>query len=233
MRYILLCLLVLAGSVWGNPVKDPVVYKHVPYWYTVQTPKEISCVYTPGANMGMCGVPNYPDEVTVSVTRRSDYTEERAYRVATYIQYVCIDGVCSDAYGAIGGVLEGEVGITYWELPRGYYVTTEQGQYKAYKHGNGPLAQRFPIRDVLLNGESIDGFYVSVEQTQNLYNVHCNVQTQRCEYLGRELTLLELAQLVPFVKTDMCDAYLCYINSNKAMVAGINPDRKDIYVGLR
>ncbi|MFO5736217.1 hypothetical protein, partial [Klebsiella pneumoniae] len=82
------------------------------------------------------------------------------------------------------------------------------------------------------NERDIDGEYLSLKNTKGIYNVMCSPLTQMCKYLGKEYTLLELNQLIPFVKTTICDEYLCYIDNSKGKVAGINPKRKDIYEGL-
>ncbi|BEG72468.1 hypothetical protein RVBP21_0960 [Pseudomonas phage BRkr] len=235
-KIIALFLMSFACIVFGQEVKDPLIYAQTPLFFSTFTPKVAPCFFNNDSRHGVCGWKTWPDEITVAVTRRSKPTEVYSYVTNGNVEVVCIDEYCRDAYGQLVGVVRGHSGTTYWELPRGYYLTMVNNSFTAIKFGNGSLKHEFPIRDLLpskYNDKKADGETLDLRFTEALYNVYCNVEMERCNYLGKEWTLLELAQLVPFVKTATCDEYLCYIDNRKSQVAGINPARRDIYDGIK
>lgn len=239
MRFIevaVIALLVIAFPALAQDSKEPLVYAQTPLFYSTFTPQVAPCFFDNNSRHGTCGWKTWPEEITVAVTKRSKPDEAYSYPINGNVEAVCINEYCHDTYGQLVGIVRGHVGTTYWGLPRGYYLTMVENTFTAIKHGNGSLKHEFPIRDLMYsqyNDKKADGETLDLRFTETLYNVYCNVEMERCSYLGKEWTLLELAQLIPFVKTATCDDYLCYIDNRKSQVAGINPARRDIYDGIK
>ncbi|MFO6285244.1 hypothetical protein ACLBVW_37425, partial [Pseudomonas aeruginosa] len=71
------------------------------------------------------------------------------------------------------------------------------------------------------------GLLFSLRNSKGISHVMCSPLTQLCKFLGKEYTLLVLNQLIPFVKTTICDEYLCYIYKSNDKDGDINPKGKD------
>lgn len=232
MRVLLLSLLLWPLVCFS---KDPLAYYGVPLFYSHHTPKIAPCAFDNESKLGSCGWTSYPIQIQVTLARSTQPELQQKEMIDTYREVVCIDESCyTSKYNDPAGFIKGFKGTSYWSVPVGYYLAVLNNEVKAVKYGNGPYVNQFPIRDVLVPfGESVDGEHYNLKQTEGTYNVQCNVETEHCNYLGMDVTLLKLALLVPFAKTTDCDELLCYTNSTKQWVAGINPNkREDIFRGM-
>lgn len=234
VRFLLLMLLSISTA-FASPGKEPLMYAQTPLFYSTFTPKVAPCFFDSVSRQGACGWETWPEEIPVSVTRRGT-DDIHDFMIRGNVQVVCIEERCVDVYGQLRGLVYGHSGITYWDIPRGYYLSMIDRKFTAIKFGNGSLKETFPIRDIAVspyNDKKVDGDVLDEQLTQNLYNVYCNEDVARCSYLGIELTLFELTQIVPFVKTETCDEYLCYIDNKKSQVAGVNPKQVILYDGIK
>jgi hypothetical protein len=226
-RILCVLLLLFCSPVWAQSEKEPLVYASVPLPYSKFTPKVAPCSYEKESTMGVCGWTTYPEQTMVSVTVRSNTQWRNVYQIDMYQEVVCNNGVCTDAFQQPQGSLPTLVGISYWQIPIGYYLTESPNGFIAVKHGNGPLAKHYPIRDVYVKDtKRLDGEHVPLEKTAHLYQVACQEQSGQCLYLGRVLPVTELANWIPNVLTETCDQYLCYLNSDRQQVVGLNPKRE-------
>ncbi|MBW6071845.1 hypothetical protein [Pseudomonas aeruginosa] len=214
---------------------EPLAFYGVPLFYSNHTPRIAPCNFDQQSGFGSCGWNSYPEYSVIPLVKPSDPTKQILVNYSMYQEVICNDEQCfTSDYHEPYGLLSGFKGTTYWSVPTGYYLLNGPNGVHGVKFGNGPLKDNYPIRDIYMinNDRDIDGEYLSLKNTKGVYNVACNKLTRMCRYLGKEYTLLELNQIVPFVKTAICDEFLCYIDGNKERVAGINPKRKDIYEGL-
>lgn len=237
IRVILTFILIGIGSYTkANDRYEPLAYYGVPLFYSSHTPKIAPCNFDKQSKFGSCGWTSYPEYSVISVVKPSNPTKQIPINYSMYQEVICKDELCfTSDYHEPYGSLSGFKGTTYWSVPTGYYLLNGPTGVHGVKFGNGPLKDSYPIRDIYMinNDRDIDGKYITLRNTRNVYNVVCNTLTKMCKYLGKEYTLLELNQIVPFVKTTTCDEILCYINNDKNKVAGINPKRKDIYKGIK
>ncbi|BBI55708.1 hypothetical protein [Pseudomonas phage U1B] len=214
---------------------EPLAFYGVPLFYSNHTPRIAPCNFNKQSKLGSCGWTSYPENSIILVVHPSDPTKQLPVEYSMYQEVICENDQCyTSDYHEPYGYLLGFKGTTYWSVPTGYYLLNGPNGVHGVKFGNGPLKDTYPIRDVYMvnNDRVIDGEYLTLQNTRGFYNVVCSQLTQMCKYFGKEYTLLELNQIIPFVKTTTCDEFLCYINNDKGKVAGINPKRKDIYEGL-
>jgi len=200
---------------------EPLRYVGVPVFYSKFVPKLAHCTYNEKVQYGFCGWANYPEEGEVGVTTTSgDVTE--AFNVRLYDEVVCIGTICQTNYGESRGYTESNE-VSYWYIPKGFYLATLSGETTAVKYGNGPRASSYPIRGVKILPEYNDvpdGEYIPEEQAEGVYYVHCNPALD-CEYMGRVMPFTELKRYISTVMTVNCDKFFCY--NPEQQIVGINP----------
>lgn len=211
----LCCLVILAANAKAEPMR----YLGVPVFYSKFVPKIAPCTINIPANYAFCGWANYPEEGEVGVTTASGKKE--GWNIRLYDEVVCISGMCDTNYGeGRGSVLE--PGVTYWYIPKGFYLTTLAGKTTAVKYGNGPEAKTFPIRDVVElpaeYNDQPDGTFEPVRE--GTYHVTCN-PAKECNYLGRVFNYADLKQYIPPVLSTYCDLLFCY--NPQQQIVGTNP----------
>lgn len=203
---------------------EPLRYVGVPVFYSKYLPKVAPCTYDDKSRYGFCGWANYPEEGEVGVTTMSGGVKE-SFITRLYDEVVCVGQICTSNYGEGRGSTESNE-VTYWYIPKGFYLTTLSGVITAVKFGNGPRASSYPIRDVKILPEYNDvpdGEYIPESHESDVYNVHCN-PAMECEYLGRPMSFTDLKRYIPPVMTTNCGEAFCY-NADGAVV-GINKKAK-------
>lgn len=201
---------------------EPLRYVGVPVFYSKFLPKLAPCVYTEEARYGFCGWRNYPEDGQLGVTSVEDQPSKAAYTYKLYDEVVCINGVCKTNYGEPRGAIELQK-TTYWYIPLGFYLTEFNGAIRAIKYGNGPLADKYPIRAVKLlpeYDELPDGVYVPMEEDWDVYDVWCNAADE-CSYMGRVMLFDKLRNWIPKRLSYNCDGRFCYHENGR--VVGIDP----------
>lgn len=196
---------------------DPVNYYSVPVYYSKFVPKLATCTVDIPARYGFCGWANYPEEGEIGVTQNG---KTEGWFVRLYDEVVCIGGHCETNYSEYRGEIS-DPGVTYWYVPKGFYLAEIAGKTTAIKYGNGPRASVFPIRNVQILPEYVDypdGQYIPVEKDSG-YQVFCN-PAKECSYLGRVFNYADLKQYIPPVLTTRCDPLFCYTDDR---IVGLNP----------
>lgn len=208
--------------VCGMAVAEPMQYFGTPIYYSKFTPNEFECVYTPEASFGFCGNARYYEEATVGYTQRNDSNKGEGVPVRLFTEVVCLDTICATNYGEPYGSSV-ETGVTYWYVPVGFYMDASGPRTKVYKHGTGPRADYFLMKNVKLLPGSQDKPVGRVEQNKDTverYDVYCN-PADECSYMGRVMLASQLHEYIPKVLTHNCSGMFCY-NSDKT-IAGLNP----------
>lgn len=218
-RYIALFLVICGMSWWMHVQAEPVRYYTTPVFYGKFTPKLAHCTVDAPARYGFCGWPLYAEEGEVGVTGPDGKPEGVFTRL--YDEVVCLDDICETNYSEPRGSIDSK-GVTYWYVPKGFYLATLSGKVTAIKYGNGPLARNYPIRDVVLPAGTTDwpdGEFIPVEDDQT-YRVWCN-EALECSYMSRVMEYSELKQYIPPVLTTRCDSLFCY--DDRTRIVGTNP----------
>lgn len=205
---------------------EPLRYVGVPVFYSKYLPKVAPCTYDDKSRYGFCGWANYPEEGEVGVTTQSgDVTE--AFFVRLYDEVVCIGQICQTNYGQARGYTDEPLDtVSYWYVPKGFYLAPIAGVITAVKFGNGPRALSYPIRGVKILPEyddRPDGEYIPEEKESDVYNVYCNPALD-CEYMGRVFTFEQLRKYIPAIMTTDCGKLFCH--NKEGDVVGINPKEK-------
>lgn len=197
---------------------DPVRYYTTPVFYGKFVPKVAPCTVNIPTRYGFCGWANYPEEGEVGTIH--DGIKAGVF-LRLYDEVVCIDDICETNYDEPRGSIDSK-GVTYWYIPKGFYLATIAGKATAVKYGNGPLKRNYPIRDVIIPDGSTDwpdGEFIPVEDDQT-YRVFCNV-ARECSYMGRVMEYPELKRYVKPVLTTRCDSLFCYDDWER--IVGTNP----------
>jgi hypothetical protein len=218
--YRLIALLVLLFS-FGVQAAEPLRYVGVPVFYSKFVPKLAPCTFNPGSSYGFCGWMLYPEEGEVGVATMDNKVKE-AFFIRLYDEVVCVNAVCATNYGEPRGAIDGK-GTSYWYVPKGFYLVKLAGAINAVKYGNGPLADKYPIRAVKILPEyndMPDGKYVPEDEDSLSYDVWCNAGNE-CSYMGRIMTFTDLRKYIPPRMTLYCDKRFCFNEDQR--IAGINP----------
>lgn len=198
-----------------------VEYYGTPMFYSAYMPDQYQCTLDKTAGLGYCGQKNAPEVAVIGMTKKDAPDEAEGVVVDMFNEVVCSSGQCKSYYDQPFGTTL-EPGTTYWKVPTGYYIAPGAGGTTAYRHGTGPLAKVFPIRNVKELLEYNDppmGFQLKDKDTTIRYDVYCNVAAE-CNYMGRQLPASEMRKYLPVVLTYNCHGPLCY-NQDKS-VAGLN-----------
>lgn len=208
----LLSLISLVGYVSAEPLQ----YYGTPFFYGKYTSNYYNCYYDITNQIGECDDDYGTEEAIVGYTTG---TEQIAYNVKLFTEVICNDGNCYSKWGEPYGEVA-ITGISYWYVPKGFYLAGDVGTIKAFKHGSGPLAASYPISHVQVLPALDDAPKGHVGVSTASYDVYCNA-AEECSYLNIEMTYSELINLIPKVMTTNCDQYFCY-SSNQTIV-GLNP----------
>jgi len=200
----------------------PMQYFGTPIYYSKFTPNAFDCIYTPGASFGFCGDATHYEEATIGYTQKDDPERGVGVPVRLFTEVVCVDTICATNYGEPYGSSV-ERGTTYWYVPVGYYMDDSTGKTKVFKHGTGPRADYWLMKNIKV----VPGFQdppvgkVAVPKDDVArYEVYCN-DADECSYMGRIMTLAQLDRIIPKVLTHTCDRRFCY-NPDQS-IAGLNP----------
>lgn len=218
--YRLIALLVMLFS-FGVQATEPLRYVGIPVFYSKFTPKVAPCTYNPITKYGFCGWMFYPEEGEVGVTTMSGDIKE-SFFIRLYDEVLCDPEKCATNFDEPRGELIG-IKTSYWYIPKGFYLTRILGQITAVKYGNGPLADKYPIRAVKILPEyndMPDGKYVPEDEDSLTYDVWCNAANE-CSYMGRIMPYTDLRKYIPPRMTLYCDNRFCFNEDQR--VAGINP----------
>lgn len=218
---LILALLVMLVSI-TTQAADPLRWVGVPVFYSKYLPKVAPCTFAPEARYGFCGWRNYPEDGQIGVTSVEDIPAKAAFSFKLYDEIVCVNGECKTNYGEPRGSITAKE-TSYWYIPLGFYLYDGETGTRAYKYGNGPLANTYPIRGVLMLAkypEEPDGVYVPIDKDWDVYDVWCNASDE-CSYMGRVMMFDKLRTWIPKRLSFKCDARFCYHEDGR--VAGINP----------
>ena len=215
-------ILVIAALGLGKAHAAPLQYFGTPIYYSKFTPNEFDCVYAANASFGFCADARYYEEATIGYTQRNDPNKGEGVPVRLFTEVVCLDTICASNYGEPYGSSV-ERGVTYWYVPVGFYMDNTSGKTKVYKHGTGPRAEYFLMKNI----KAVPGYQdppvgkvQKPKDTLDRYDVYCN-QADECSYMGRVMSVSQLSKYIPKVMTTHCDRKFCY-NSDQT-IAGLNP----------
>lgn len=219
---ILLLVLVIAVLHMGKAKATPLQYFGTPIYYSKFVPNEFDCVYNANASFGFCGDARHYEEATVGYTQANDPNKGEGVPVRLFTEVVCLETICATNYGEpYGSSFEG--GVTYWYVPVGFYMDNTSGKTKVYKHGTGPRAEFFLMRNI----KAVPGYQdpptgkvQKPKDTLNRYDVYCN-PADECSYMGRVMLASQLQQYIPKVMTTNCNGKFCY--NPDLTIAGLNP----------
>lgn len=199
---------------------EPERWAGTPVFYTVYTPKVVDCDFDKKSAQGGCYISGYPEQGFVGITHLGE-AGGIAQPMRLYTEVTCDMGHCFTQFGEPAGHISGN-NTQYWTIPVGYYLDDSAGTLQAWKHGNGPKATTYPIRDVqLISGDhKPDGNFTSEAQDNLSYKVYCN-EGGDCSYMGKVINYAQLHQYVPKRLTMQCDVRFCY--DRDMSIAGLNP----------
>lgn len=206
----------------GTAFAEPIQYFGTPMFYSKFVPDEFVCNYNPKALFGYCGDRTLPEEAIVGYTLKDDSTQGTGASIRMYNEVVCLLGECKSQYGEPYGQVK-ELGTSYWYVPTGFYLATGPKGTTAFKHGNGPMADQYPIRNVKVIPELNDpprGKIKAYKDTLIRYDVYCN-PVEECSYMGRVMLATQLVKYIPKVLTTNCSTRFCY--NPDLTIAGLNP----------
>lgn len=216
---IIAVLIIIFG---GKAKAEPMQYFGTPIYYSKFTPNEFDCVYTKDASFGFCGNARYYEEATVGYTQLNDPNKGVGVPVRLFTEVVCLDTICATNYGEPYGSSV-ERGITYWYVPVGFYMDASGPKTKVYKHGTGPRADYFLMKNI----KGVPGYQdppvgkvAKPKDTLVRYDVYCN-KADECSYMGRVMLASQLHNYIPKVMTTNCNGWFCY-NADQS-IAGLNP----------
>lgn len=201
---------------------EPQRWVGVPLFYTSFVPKVADCTYNEKATYGNCGWKGYPEEATIGLTTVSESPVIEVIRTRLYTEVTCVKGECKTQFGQPVGEIASK-GISYWTIPTGFYLTDLNGKTKAVKFGNGPKANIYPIRGVLIlpeYNELPDGVYIPEETERLAFDAYCNPGYD-CSYMGKVINYAQLNKYVPKRQSLDCGEQFCYDHLQK--VVGLNP----------
>lgn len=213
----IMCLLI-ASTVNAAPLQ----YFGTPIYYSKFVPNEFECVYVANASFGFCGDARYYEEATVGYTKATDPNKGEGVPVRLFTEVVCLEKICATNYNEpYGSSFEG--GVTYWYVPVGFYMDNSSGKTKVYKHGTGPRAEFFLMKNI----KTVPGYQdppvgkvQKPKDTLDRYDVYCN-PADECSYMGRVMLASQLQQYIPKVMTTNCNGKFCY--NPDLTIAGLNP----------
>lgn len=201
---------------------EPMQYFGTPIYYSKFVANDFDCTYTPNASFGFCGDARYYEEATVGYTQKDDPNKGVGVPVRLFTEVVCLDTICATNYNEPYGS-SAESGVTYWYVPVGFYMDASTGKTRVYKHGTGPRAEYFLMKNI----KNVPGYQdpptgkvLKPKDTLNRYDVYCN-RANECSYMGRIMLASQLQQYIPKVLTTDCDTRFCY-NADQT-IAGLNP----------
>lgn len=219
---LMLLILVIAALGLGKAQANPLQYFGTPIYYSKFVPNDFDCVYDANASFGFCGNARYDEEATVGYTQATDPTKGEGVPVRLFTEVVCLDTICATNYGEPYGSSV-ERGITYWYVPVGFYMDASSTKTRVYKHGTGPQADYFLMKNI----KSVSGYQdppvgkvQKSKDTLNRYDVYCN-PADECSYMGRVMLASQLQQYIPKVMTTNCNGKFCY--NSDLTIAGLNP----------
>lgn len=214
-------IIIALGTVEASPMR----YYGTPVFYSNMMPTQVVCAYDKNARYGVCGYQEGDVRGMVGYTRTD--TEDllgEGTRIPLFTEVICVKGECKSNYNEPMGKISIKE-TSYWSIPKGYYLVNSDKHIVAFKHGNGPLAKEYPIRDVLIVPKygKPDGYYIPEEQTRLTFNVFCN-DGNECSYMGKVIKYANLNKYVPKRLSHICDQRFCY--DDKQLIIGLNPKYK-------
>lgn len=217
----LVALVVVACRIEGVHA-EPIQYYGTPVFYGKFAPDRYKCVYVEDKRYGYCGALGLVEEGEVGFTGPNDSNKGVGYVIRLYGEVVCNNGNCTSNYGEpLGQIAKADT--SYWYIPTGYYLADVKGEYYAFKHGHGPLAHDFPMKNVkVLPGydDPVDGVQEHFKHDYVRYAVYCN-ESLECSYMGRVMLASQLVDYIPKVMTTTCNKLFCY--NPDLTIAGLNP----------
>lgn len=219
----------ILGLIFWLPTKaaEPERWAGTPVFYTAYTPQVVSCVYDKASSQGSCRIKGYPEEGVVGVTTTAPEAPAHAQEMRLYTEVTCVTGICKTQYGEDAGeVLDHHT--QYWTIPVGYYLGQVGNKVIAFKHGNGPQAKKYPIRNILeiYMDQKPDGYSIPGTVDSLAFDIHCNTGGD-CSYMGKEINYAQLNNYVPKRLTMQCDVRFCY--DRNQTIAGLNPRTNNDY----
>lgn len=210
----------------NSATAEPLQYYGTPVFYSKFADDQNNCIYNQKVRYGFCGKITDPEEGVVGFTKLNDTTKGEGIVIRLFTEIICIEGICESNYGEPLGLIN-TTATSYWYIPTGHYLGNHNNKIMSFKHGTGPLASEFPMKNIKVLPEYDDTPNGKVRTyTDNLtrYEVYCN-ESLVCSYLGRVLMASQLHQLIPKVLTIRCDIIFCY-NADHS-IAGLNPKTYD------
>lgn len=217
--FTLACIVLLGYGIFQAVHADPLRYYGTPVFYGKFTPKVAHCTFDLPSKYGFCGWKEYPDYGVVGMSTMSG--KKKGLQVVLYDEVICDDVLCQTNYSEPRGKIDSK-GVSYWYIPKGFYLASINGIPTAVKYGNGPLTQSYPIRDVILPAKTTDypdGAFIPVDN-DDTYRVFCN-PARECSYMGQVMEYPELKQYVAPVLTTRCNDLFCY--NDRDQIVGTNP----------
>lgn len=200
----------------------PLQYFGTPVFYGKFAPDQYTCTYNTEHRYGYCGALGLVEEGVVGFTDPKDPNKGVGYLMRLYGEIVCTNGNCTSNYGEpLGQIASSDT--SYWYIPTGYYLANLGDKYVAFKHGHGPLAHDFPMKNVkVLPGydDPATGVSEHFKDTRERYDVYCNASLE-CSYMGRVMLASQLIDYIPKVMTTSCSMLFCY--HPDLTIAGLNP----------
>lgn len=214
--------MVIFGARLNKAEAAPLQYYGTPVFYGKFAPDQFECIYNGTHRYGYCGALGSVEEGEVGFTDPNDPNKGVGYVMRLYGEIVCVNGNCNSNYGEpLGQIANTET--SYWYIPTGYYLADVKGKYFAFKHGHGPLAHDFPMKNVKVLPEyndPVNGVQEHFKDTRERYDVYCN-EAMECSYMGRVMLASQLHDYIPKVMTTNCSKLFCY--HPDLTIAGLNP----------
>lgn len=211
-------LLVLAGVI-PSAVAGPYAYYDRPIWYTNAYPDTVACIWESKPGVGKCPLVDLPEVTPVQVVRDRGETPQ-TIKLRTYNTVTCQNQICTDQYGVMAGNIPNPKGVPSdvpytWVIPQGYYLSLDEGQFTAHRHGTGPDALRYSLPRI------VHDTYTG--KRAGVYDVYCSPKSDTCNFEGRQVERRKLRFLLPEASTEWCDMEFCYSNNHYEFVVGRNP----------
>lgn len=224
--WIILLVAVLVSVIHPkNTEAAPMQFYGTPMFYGKFTESKQPCVFNKAAAYGYCGDIRDPEDAIIGFTDPAEPTKGLGLATRMFTEVVCVAGKCASNYGEPLGRID-VLTTSYWTIPTGHYLASNDGEQVAYQQGTGPLANefpRYPVKEIPALQDPPRGVARHFNDGLDRYEVYCN-KALECSYMGQQLMASELSRYIPKVMTYSCGKVFCY-HADKT-IAGLNPKRK-------
>lgn len=203
----------------------PMQFYGTPMFYGKYTEPKQPCVFNKAAAYGYCGGANTPEVAVIGFTDPTEPTSGFGLTTRLLTEVICVAGKCASNFGEPMGRIKSQT-TSYWTIPTGYYLASNDEEQVAYQQGTGPLAEefpRYPVKEIPTLQDPPRGVARYFNDGLDRYEVYCN-KALECSYMGQQLMASDLPRYIPKVMTYNCGKVFCY-HADKT-IAGLNPKRR-------